>query len=55
MNSINQRRRTNISNLQCIRQYPMSNNHPIVKSTNAYLQGDAKKKGASFKNGLLGL
>ena len=37
MNSTNQRRRENISNFQYIRQCPMNNNHPVVKSTNAYL------------------
>ena len=37
MNSINQCRRTSISNLQYIRQCALSNNHPVVISTNAYL------------------
>ena len=37
MNPINQRRGINISNLRYIRPCPISNNNPVVKSTNACL------------------
>ena len=37
MNSINQRRCINISNLQYVSQCPIGNNYPVFKSTTAYL------------------
>ena len=37
MNSINQRRCVNTSNLQYVSQCPINNNYPVFKSTTAYL------------------